>query len=236
VSDCYVYALYREDGRPFYIGKGRGERLWAHEADCRPGRSHKDNIIAGMKARGVVVPKERLAVGLTDEMAYELEARLIAKLGREHEGGPLVNLTAGGQGNVSPTPEVRAKIAAATRRTLTGRTRPPEVGAKISAAQRGKPKGPRPAEERQRRAEQSSAAWDEGGAAARPTFSMAGRQHSPETKERMRQAALGRTISLETRAAVSARQTGRTHSAEERSKRSASLRAAWARRKADANG
>lgn len=230
-GDCYVYILFREDGvTPFYVGKGRGDRWLAHEANNKPGRSHKDNVIAKMRAAGKAVPKKKVAEGLSDEEAYLLEADLIARIGRICDGGPLTNLAAGGPGNTSPSPEVREKIAEATRRTLTGRKRPPEVVERYIAAQRGVKRGPRPEAERVARAIKAKELWDP---AARPDFSMAGRTHSEETKAKMRAAAIGRRMSDEARAKMSEAAKRRKFSAETLAKRSASLKAAWARRKAN---
>lgn len=114
-SDFYVYALFREDGiTPFYIGKGRGNRMHAHEVEANTGTFLKDRIIRKMRRNGTaVVPKEKLIEGLTDTMAKAVERDLIALLGRIGRGGILANLTAGGDGNSDPSPESRARRSAA---------------------------------------------------------------------------------------------------------------------------
>ncbi len=93
----YVYEYQREDGTPYYIGKGQGNR-W--------NEAHTVSI----------PPKERvkfIATGLTEQVAFLLEEELILKYGRKDLGtGILRNLTSGGEG-ATPGPETRAKLSAA---------------------------------------------------------------------------------------------------------------------------
>jgi hypothetical protein len=112
-SDFYVYALFREDGStPFYIGKGRGNRINIHESQTHRFTSHKDRIIQGMIARGIAVPKIKLIEGITDDVAKQVETDLIALIGRS-PSGPLANLTSGGDGVSNLSKESRAKKSAA---------------------------------------------------------------------------------------------------------------------------
>ncbi|MBU9147563.1 hypothetical protein KTD26_34560, partial [Burkholderia multivorans] len=68
------------------------------------------------------------------------EMAFIAAIGRERNGGPLVNLTDGGEGQVGwiPSELTRARIRAAN----TGRKVSDETRAKMSAARKGKKKSP----------------------------------------------------------------------------------------------
>jgi hypothetical protein len=130
----YVYVLFRESGTPFYAGKGRGARWTTHEKKAVKGRSHKDNIIARILSAGwPSVPKVKIAENLTNGRAAELEVIFIKAIGREPEG-PLVNHTAGGDGCVEPSAEVRKKMGAKN----IGRRVTVETRAKMSAARRGK--------------------------------------------------------------------------------------------------
>ena len=94
--EYYVYEYLREDGTPYYVGKGKGSR-WR-------------------QAHGVAIPpKERVkfvAEELDEQTAFNLEKDLILKYGRKDLGtGILRNLTSGGEGQ-TPGPEVRAKLSA----------------------------------------------------------------------------------------------------------------------------
>ncbi|RQR87728.1 MULTISPECIES: NUMOD3 domain-containing DNA-binding protein [unclassified Burkholderia] len=230
--DCYVYVLMRENGEPFYIGKGRNDRWTEHERWVKGGRSYKDNIIVKMQRAGLEIPKLKIAEGLTDAQALWLEVLIIESLKRRHEGGPLVNLTRGGDGLCDPTPEVRAKIAEATRRTLTGRKRPPEVVEKVRQAHLGKKRGPHADEHKASISAGMAAAWaDPEKRAILSNAGMRGRKHSEETKAKMRERALGRVISESQRAAVSAAQKGRKASPETRTKMAEAQRRAWQARR-----
>lgn len=132
-SDFYVYVLFRENGIPFYIGKGTDNRWLRHEANARRGaKGRVYNVIRHMQARDIEVPKIRLHSELTEAVAHEYEVAFIAAIGRGRRG-PLVNLTDGGEGTSGwkPSPVTIAKFRA--------RPRTPEFRAKISAHNLARP-------------------------------------------------------------------------------------------------
>ena len=91
----YVYVLARPNDKPFYVGKGRGKRVYDHEAEARRGhRCHKCNVIRKIWRKGGEV--RRYAVFATDDEqeAYDYEIQMIALYGRD----TLVNRTNGGDG------------------------------------------------------------------------------------------------------------------------------------------
>ncbi len=84
----YVYQYLREDGTPYYIGKGSGSRAYKKwgKKDIKP---PKDS------SRIVIVQN-----GLTESQAFDLEIQLIAEHGRKDLGtGILHNKTHGGEGS-----------------------------------------------------------------------------------------------------------------------------------------
>ena len=119
----YVYAFFRKDGTPYYIGKGQGNRI-----DSPKGR------------RFNLPPKDQrkiLAGGLTEPEAFGYEIALISLLGRKDLGtGCLRNFTDGGEGTSGHvhSAEHRAKIGAAHK----GRIFSTETRAKIGAAGKGR--------------------------------------------------------------------------------------------------
>ena len=88
----YVYAYLREDGTPYYIGKGSDQRAWKSHT-----RSNGTNLLPKDSTK-IVILKEHL----TEVEAYDYETELIAKYGRKDIGtGILRNSTDGGRGNDS---------------------------------------------------------------------------------------------------------------------------------------
>ena len=117
----YVYILRRPDGRPFYVGKGFGSRVFHHENEARHPNSrksnaHKLNVIRSIWRSGNKPTYEiDLIVDNADE-AYARETALISHFGRLHEGGPLTNRAGGGGSTSGLEPVSKAKHEA----TLSG--------------------------------------------------------------------------------------------------------------------
>jgi hypothetical protein len=78
----YTYAYLREDGTPYYIGKGKGKRAWDKNHSVK------------------MPPKEKILIlkdNLTEEEAFKHEVYLIQILGRKSQGtGMLENIHSGG--------------------------------------------------------------------------------------------------------------------------------------------
>lgn len=108
----YVYVLFRPDGTPCYVGKGKGYRWSTHF-----GKSHNRHLANIVAKAGGSLPVVRVREHLTEAVALETEAALIGAIGRSCDGsGPLVNLTDGGdRGGLSGynhTDITKGKIAA----------------------------------------------------------------------------------------------------------------------------
>ena len=83
-NDYYTYAYLREDRTPYYIGKGRGKRIYSKNRLINPPKD---------KSRIIFLKKN-----LTEEEAFK-EIYMIAIFGRKDLGtGILRNLTNGGEG------------------------------------------------------------------------------------------------------------------------------------------
>lgn len=118
----YTYAYLREDGTPYYIGRGKGDRAF--------------DITHRIK----VPPKERvlfLKRNLTYAEASQHEIYMIAVLGRKDLGtGILRNLTNGGEGRPGPKPKEEVEKI---RQSNTGKTQSEETKRKLSEIKTGVP-------------------------------------------------------------------------------------------------
>lgn len=101
----YVYELrIQGDEFPFYIGKGKNERLFEHfdnyEINTNPlGNKHKVHKIRKALNDGLEVTATPLEENLTECEAHEREKFYIALYGRRDKGaGCLTNMTDGGEG------------------------------------------------------------------------------------------------------------------------------------------
>lgn len=95
----YTYAYLREDGTPYYIGKGKGDR--AYRKVGKPCATPKD------KSKII-----QLKTNLTEEEAFNHERYMIFILGRKDLGtGILLNKSDGGEGRSGyvPTEELKRK-------------------------------------------------------------------------------------------------------------------------------
>ena len=76
----YVYALVNpKTNKPFYIGKGNGNRVFMHKEDAIKGDSKtlKLDIIREIKNEGLDVNHLIIRHGLTEKESFEIEASLI---------------------------------------------------------------------------------------------------------------------------------------------------------------
>ncbi len=102
--DFYVYLWLRENGTPYYVGKGSGGRAFLR--DRIPAQPRDPSRIVLLPCRD-------------EQKAFAEEKLLIAAYGRKDLGtGCLRNLTAGGDGVPAPSIEARKKIGEANKRRV----------------------------------------------------------------------------------------------------------------------
>jgi NUMOD3 motif len=93
----YAYVWMRNDGTPYYVGKGKRRRGFIVDKHLVPGPKDPSMV--------VVMPMG------SEEEALRWEKALIALFGRKDQGtGCLHNLTAGGIGQIEPSEETRRKM------------------------------------------------------------------------------------------------------------------------------
>jgi hypothetical protein len=127
----YTYAYLREDKTPYYIGKGKGNRIYSNS---RRTFSRPKDI-----SRIIFLKKN-----LTEEEAFRHEIYMIAVLGRKDLGtGILHNKTNGGDGTSGriATEEAKRKMSEANKGKPSSRKgipRTEETRKKLSEAHKGK--------------------------------------------------------------------------------------------------
>jgi len=151
-NDFYIYAIFRPDGSPCYIGKGRGYR---HRVHFYKGAKHDNRkLMRIIQDATWSLPVVKIRENLSEQAAFEIEIALISAIGRGRNG-PLVNQTDGGDGTsgIVFSPERRAAISAVhkgkiisdehraiLRKTSGSRIWSDESRNRISVSTRGKKK------------------------------------------------------------------------------------------------
>jgi hypothetical protein len=100
----YVYALKdprEKPSKPFYIGKGTGNRAWEHQLNID--ESEKGLLIQAILNSGHQVIHTIISDNLTEHQALKIEAELISAFGIRSQGGLLTN-------RVKPNPENVSKL------------------------------------------------------------------------------------------------------------------------------
>ena len=143
-SRYYVYALldprkpgcFKYNGilgafthEPFYVGKGQGYRHYYHlnEKEDSTGNIFKYRKIKNIEKTGLKVIAVKIFGNLSNEEALEKERLVISIIGRKIIiGGPLTNLTDGGEGSVGYKHTQKAKdliIASNKKRDVSEKTK-----------------------------------------------------------------------------------------------------------------
>lgn len=107
MNSYYVYCLTDpRNNLPFYIGKGKGKRMYSHERDVKNGKIPNTNNtylfwkIKKILKLGLHIIYNKMAENLDDSSALLREMEEIRRIGRHDlHLGTLCNLTDGGEGN-----------------------------------------------------------------------------------------------------------------------------------------
>lgn len=97
----FHYGHWKFSHEPIYVGKGKNGRYKGHltYTPYWQGNGHKGKKIRKIQREGYDIPVRLVRIKLQEWDAFELEIKLIAKIGRHDLGtGPLTNRTAGGDG------------------------------------------------------------------------------------------------------------------------------------------
>lgn len=134
----YTYLLLTPSGTPFYVGKGKGDRMLHHEAEAlRNTAIHKTNPFKCNKIRqisnlgqSVMYRVDRL-FGCDEISCLKWEEKLISFYKRRCDGGSLTNLAAGLGSLSARDPLTRDRHAT----TLAG-VPPPRMARSLPALER----------------------------------------------------------------------------------------------------
>jgi group I intron endonuclease len=175
----FVYVLHFPNGKRYVgISKNVTRRLKWH--------GERQSLV-GNAIRKHGRPEVQVLIECSTVDAKEIERRLISLWQTQAPRG--YNITAGGDGLLSPTAATRAKMSASHKGQdhWAGRKHRPETRAKMSAARK-----PQSVETIGKAADGVRRSWTDPEIRAKRIAGMTGRRHSPETLARLREAAKGR--------------------------------------------
>lgn len=168
ITTFYVYVLISSiDQQPFYVGKGKGTRMYQHLREATR-LSNKKRRSVHCKIINILSQDGRLQYAVTpctsEQHAFNTEKQLILKWGRkDNHTGILHNLTDGGEGSTNLNidnikkraekhrgmkrsaesrqlmSECQLKVKAELKALYKGKACSPETSARMSKSRKGKP-------------------------------------------------------------------------------------------------
>jgi len=216
----FIYGSFEFEYEPFYIGKGKGDRIKAHfrpsslNLPCR-----KNSKIKKINACGLSPVVGKIREGLTETEAMLTEREAIITIGRiDTNSGPLTNMTDGGDGASGCIPgiETREKRSASLKGKIpwnVGVSYPEDIREKMRQAAFACGAGSHMRGRLHTEEEKRNIA-----------AGLKGREVSQSTRLKIAEANRFRTASFETRRKISAASRGRTMSEESRRKISEALK------------
>lgn len=102
MNNYYVYIYHNENGIPYYIGKGKNNRIKEHLSNARTGIKYPlaDKIRSLWKI-GKEPLFQKVVDNISESSAFAIEADLISSYKRRIDGGLLLNLSIGGEKSAS---------------------------------------------------------------------------------------------------------------------------------------
>jgi len=180
MNEYYTYAYLREDGTPYYIGKGRGRRVYKSHI-----RQNKTNLKPKDNSKIIFLKKN-----ITEEESNKHEVYMIAIFGRKDLGtGILRNMTNGGDGisGYFHSEETKKKISKpGGKNPFYGKKHSPEAIEKMKLASTNRKRKPHSEETKNKMRESAKKYWKDCGRDIKgennPFY---GKLHTEETKKKI---------------------------------------------------
>jgi len=157
MNEYYTYAYLREDRTPYYIGKGKGKRIYNSHI-----RQNKTNLKPKDISRILLLKKN-----LTEEEANKHEVYMIAIFGRKDLGtGILRNMTNGGDGisGYSHSEDTKKKISKpGSKNPFYNKKHSPEAIEKMKLASMNRKRKPHSEETKNKMRESAKKYWKDCG-------------------------------------------------------------------------
>lgn len=180
MNEYYTYAYLREDGTPYYIGKGKDDRVFKNHI-----RQNKIDLKPKDKSKIIFLKQN-----LTEDQAIKHEIYMISVFGRKDNGtGILRNMTNGGDGisGYSHTEETKKRISKpGEENPFYGKKHSPEALEKMREASKNKKRRPHSEETKRKMRKSAKKYWNECGRdITGKNNHFYGKNHSEETKKKI---------------------------------------------------